>query len=323
MQNIKQIVCYILAVSLITACNSGNGNKNTNALSNSSKRLVVTNSDALEMLLELGAQDNIVGIGDTKMKTFSGQIKQWPLVGKWRNPNIEAIVNLKPDVVVTYKKWPDPKGFDDKLLPFNISVERMDCYNISEFTNDVRRLASFTGTESKADTIIDNFNYIVNLISGQTKGIAVKKNVYFEFSDYTALGIGTGSNEILTLASVNNIASELKISYPKISTEWLLEEDPDVIIKTITSDTLTIEQYDKLIDRPGWNKLKAVKNKNVFLISNEICSGPRAMIGALFIAKWCYPEKFSSVDPDAIHIKWLQKYHGVTPQNAFVLAEKN
>jgi iron complex transport system substrate-binding protein len=320
MRNIIRIAYYVLVFSFIAACSSGNGNKTSKTQSNSSKRLVVTNSDALEMLLELGAQDNIVGIGDTKMKTFSEQIKRWPLVGKWRNPNIEAIVNLKPDIVVTYKQWPDNKGFDDKLSPFNITVERLDCYNISEFTNDVRRLASFTGTESKADTIINNFNDVIKLISDQTKGIAVKKNVYFEFSDYTALGIGTGSNEILTLANVNNIASELKISYPKISTEWLLEEDPDVIIKTITSDTLTTEQYDNLINRPGWNKLKAVKNKNVFLISNEICSGPRAMIGALFIAKWCYPEKFSSVNPDSVHIKWLQKYHGVTSNNTFVLA---
>ena len=311
MQNTKIILYCFLSVLLITGCNQGKRIKIGDDKQNTETRLIVTNSDALEMLIGLGAAENIVGVNDVAMRrSFFDKNQKWSSIGNWQNPNIEAITNLEPDVVVAYTKWPDPAGFDDKLKPFNIPVERINCSYMSEYHSDIARLASFVGKESRADTMIHDFDRIIELIKNTVASIEIKKTVYLEFGDFTAIGVETGNSEMLELANTINIASKLGIQFPKVSTEWLLEENPDIIIKIVTT-SIVEDMYESLITRAGWSKLDAVKNKQVFLLSTELCSGPRAMIGSLYIAKWCYPEKFASIDPDSVHIDWLNKYYQI------------
>lgn len=311
MNNNLIICCFLVASLLLAACSQG---KRTNVEMNElsgSKNLLVTNSDALEMLIGLGAAENIIGINDVAMRTFSVKDLN-PSAGSWQNPNIEAIVNLNPDMVVSYVNYPDSVGFEDKLEPFNISVERVNCYFMSEFHSDISRLASLVGKEDMADSMKNDFDKIVNRIKNAVADVEVQKKVYIEFGDFTAMGAESGNNEIMELANAINIAAKLNIQYPKISTEWLLEEDPDMILKIITTETITEAWCQKLVNRAGWDKLSAVKNKQVYLISNDLCSGPRGMIGSLYVAKWCYPEKFASIDPDSMHTYWMEKYYGMT-----------
>ena len=323
MRYVKIILAGLLIIFCLTECRQSEGIKNKSSNISGSKRLVVTNSDALEMLIGLGAEENIVGISDAKIELFFEKTKDIQLIGNWRNPNIEAIINLKPDIVVTYKQWPEAAGFDDKLKPFNIAVERMDCYHLSEYASDVQRLASFLEKEAVADTIISDFNKIIDMIKIAVKDIEDKKRVYFEFSDFSALGPGTGGDDILTLINAINIAKDLVVQYPKISTEWLLEEDPDIIIKVITADTITDDMYQRILSRPGWERLNAVKNNKVYLILSDLCAGPRAMIGGLYIGKWCYPDRFSTIDPDSVHMYWLNKHLDVDYQDKYVLTSED
>lgn len=323
MRYVKIFLAGLLIIFCLTECRQSEGIKNKSSNISGSKRLVVTNSDALEMLIGLGAEENIVGISDAKIELFFEKTKDIQLIGNWRNPNIEAIINLKPDIVVTYKQWPEAAGFDDKLKPFNIAVERMDCYHLSEYASDIQRLASFLGKEAVADTIISDFNKIIDMIKTAVKDIEDKKRVYFEFSDFSALGPGTGGDDILSLINAINIAKDLVVQYPKISTEWLLEENPDIIIKVITADTITDDMYQRILSRPGWEKLNAVKNNKVYLILSDLCAGPRAMIGGLYIGKWCYPDRFSTIDPDSVHMYWLNKHLDVDYQDKYVLTAED
>ena len=315
-QRIKVIFYGLLILSLLAGCNQGQRTKGGYGFSKS-KRLVVTNSDALEMLVGLGAAENIVGIddADVSMTSFVSKNK-WASIGNWRNPNIEAIINLAPDIVIAYPQTPAPIGFDDKLISFNISVKRINGYHMSEYHSDISRLASFVGRENMADTLINDFDRIINMIENAVADIDVKKRIYVEYSDFIAAGAGSGNNEMIELINATNIAAHLGPQYPKISTEWILEENPDVIIKIITSGTITPTLYEQIRNRPGWDRLDAVKNGDVYLMSPELCSGPRAMIGCLYFGKWCYPEKFASINPDSIHSYWLDRYYGISADNS-------
>ena len=323
-QTVKVIFFSLLVVLLLASCNQGNRRKNGNNGQNKGQRVVVTNSDAFEILVGLGASENIVGISSMGMRLESDNYKQWPSIGHSGNPNIEAITDLNPDVVITYYSSSAPSDiFDDKLNSFDISVERINCFYMSEYHSDVSRLGALVGKESMADTMIQDFDRIVNLVKTSVADVDVKKSVYIEFADFTAMGADSGNHEMIELANATNIATKLVVKYPKISTEWLLEENPDIIIKIIRSDSLNIEMYNNLVSRAGWNKLDAVKNGQVFLISYELCPGPRSMIGSLYFGKWCYPERFASIDPDSIHAHWMKKYYGETiSDNKYVFSLK-
>ena len=320
----KVIFYGLLIALLIAGCGQGRQTKVDVDEHNGANRLVVANSSALEMLIGLGAAENIVGINDMRMQSYIYKNQKWTSIGNWQSPNIEAIVDLKANVAVTYRNSPAPAvGFEDKLKPFNISVERLNCYRISEFHSDLSRLAFLVGKENMADSMIYDFDKIADMVKNAISDIDVKKKVYVEFgTDFVAYGAGTGADEILDIVNATNIASELEISYPRISTEWLLKENPDIIIKVITADTITVEMYEQLVNRPGWDKLDAVKNKQIYLLSTEICSGPRAMIGSLYIGKWCYPERFASIDPDSVLAYWMKKYYGVSSDNFIFTLKK-
>ena len=282
-------------------------------------RIVVLNSDAAELMLALQAGSLIVGKDDANTKSgIFKSLNNVPRVGKWSNPNIEAIVALHPDIVITYDNWPEKKELDDKLAPFGIKVERIAGYRIETLVSDIKRLGTVTGKTKEADELIGFAEQYISLLKTRCSEVKKKRKVYFEFRSYVALGKGSGGDQLLQLISTKNVTSEFGLDYPEISPEWLLAKDPELIVMNVSKEEINSGLFNDRIDRQGWENLSAVKNNNAYLISNEISSSPRGIIGALYIAKWSYPDKFEDIDPGKIHAKWLKKFHNVNTDKLYV-----
>lgn len=316
----KYILYYFILYTIsLSGCRQQVKVETTSNISEKEPRIVVINSDAAELLLAIKAGSLIVGKDDSDSKSGIFQsLQNIPRVGKWSNPNIEAIVALHPNVVITYDRWPEKKELDDKLAPFGIKVVRVAGYRIETLVSDVEKLGSVTGKSKEAAELIEFVEQYLSLLRDRCSEITDKKKVYFEFSQYTALGKGSGGDQLLQLVSTENIASEFEMDYPKISPEWLLDRNPDLILMAVRKKEITPEVYDNLILRQGWENLNAVKENNVYLISNEISSSPRGIIGALYIAKWAYPEKFTDIDPGKIHAEWLKKFYNISTNKLYV-----
>ena len=115
-----------------------------------------------------------------------------------------------------------------------------------------------------------------------------------------------------------NVAKNLEQDYPKVSGEWVLQQDPDVILISAGSGgTLgyTTENYDeasKLRDMILRNKIFAnmnvVKNEQVYVIRGY---GSCPYVNAQFLAKWIYPERFKDVEPEKALKEYFEKWLGV------------
>ncbi len=126
---------------------------------------------------------------------------------------------------------------------------------------------------------------------------------------------------MLNIAGVENIAGKEPVAYPQVNKEWIVERNPQVVVKLGTSklplgyeekDTNRIEKYaNKIITRTGWNKIDAVKNKKVYIMSNEIGTSTRSVVGIYYLAKWCYPGKFKDLNPEKVHKELLEKFYNV------------
>ncbi len=289
------------------------------------RRLVVTNSDAAEVLCALGAGDRIIGVTAHTARMCSdlfSQLKGKAIIGSWQNPSLEKIIELEPDVVITYDMWrPSQKEFAEQLAPFGISVVRAPCYRIDRLAEDIKILGKIVGKEEKAQEYIEYYQEILAQVQSRLKGIKKKVRVYGEsYGDYVAASKGSGAYELLKRAGVDNIAGNQPISSPRMAPEWVVDKNPEVIIKVASSgwvrmgcgalDREAISNFrNRLVARPVWDRIEAVKNGRVYIISAEIWTDPRAAIGILYAAKWCYPELFKDIDPEAIHRKWLMKWH--------------
>jgi iron complex transport system substrate-binding protein len=93
------------------------------------ERVVVLAISGGEATKCVNSADKVVGVGsgfsEDKNLAIFPHLSQLPQVGKWSDPDIEAIVSLDPDLVIADLRWPDPEKLEDKLRGFGIPVVRM------------------------------------------------------------------------------------------------------------------------------------------------------------------------------------------------------
>lgn len=297
--------------------------KNVNILI-PAERIVVINSDAAEILCAFGVEEKIVGVSDHIANICSNlysELHGKPVVGSAQCPSIEKIIELRPDLVIYYDMWLTEQALESKLAPLGIPVARIPCYRVDSLEKDIRTLGKIVGKEKESEEYVRFFQKSLNEVATRLKGLKRKIRVYAEgYGDYKSISEGSGADGILRTAGVENITAGQPVPFPKISPEWVVEQNPEVIIKAASSgwvktgygisDVAAVAAFrDVLMSRPVWNQIDAVKKAKVYLVSYEIWSGPRAPIGILYIAKWCYPERFEDIDPQMIHRQWLMKWH--------------
>jgi len=278
------------------------------------ERIIVTNSDAAEMLIALGAADTIVGITEST-KNVSHVMQQIPnaeSIGDWQTPNVEKMLALNPDVVISYASS-KPKNLD-QILAANITVIYLDCYRLPKLAQDARAVGTLTGHTEKAERYAQMIENMTTVVMRRVAPLPQEKlpTVYFEgYSDYTAAGTGSGSDELLMMAGGKNaVAAVSTASSPKVSAEWVVSENPDYVMKVISiKETRPYAAIaDALKARTGWATMSAVKEGRICLFSAGIEYGPKAYIGLAATAKVLHPELFADFDPQVMLDRYAGEY---------------
>lgn len=277
------------------------------------ERIIVTNTDAAEMLIALGAADTIVGVVEStkNVSYIMDKIPQAVSIGDWQTPNIERMLTLKPDVVISYASS-RPKNLD-QIVAANISIIYLDCYRLPKLASDARAVGVLTGHEQKAEEYAQMIENTTSTVMRRVTAIPVSQlpTVYFEgYSDFTAAGIGSGSDDMLMMAGGKNIAAGLSSSSPKVSAEWIVAQNPAYIMKVMSSkETRPFSQIVQLMKtRTGWTAMKAVQQDRIYLFANSVEYGPKSPIGLAYTAKILHPEIFTDFNPRQMLDDYAGKY---------------
>ncbi len=288
------------------------------------ERMVITNGDAAEIICALGAAEKVIGISDyigDVCSNLLSDLQGREMVGSTQNPSMEKILELQPDLVIASDRWAFEDAFDAKIGTLGIPIARIPCYRLNRLKEDICLLGRISGKEERASEYAAMIENTLDKVSERLKKVKVPVRVYSEgYGDYTTSSVGSGAALLLARAGVANIAADMPVPFPRVSAEWVVVQNPDVILKAagatyvrtgygITDIKGIASFWDEILNRPGWHHIDAVKNHRIFLISSEIWAGPRAPVGILHIAKWCYPELFEDMDPRAFHREWLRKWH--------------
>jgi len=277
------------------------------------KRIIVANGNAAEMMIAIGAQDEIVGVTQTttNVSYIMDKIPQAENIGDWQVPNIERILSLHPDAVIAYSSY-KPKNLD-QLTAANITVISLDCYKLATLPSDARTLGILTGRSNEAEVYARMVEDTIAEVTGRVKKIPEDSypSVYSEsYTDYTVSGPGSGADEQLHLAGGKNIAADVTTSSAKISTEWVVARKPEYIFKVISSTNLEPfpEIAEALRSRMGWDTIPAVKNDRVYLFANDVEYGPRAYIGLVYKAQLLHPDEFRDLHPREMLDEYAGRY---------------
>ena len=303
------------------------------------RRIVVLNTDVAEAIRAVGAKDRIVGVTDgiTKGTIFFPDISKKTVVGGWKEIDPESVLQLEPDAVFAYGKWPGPEYIEDKLPP-TITVIRLDFYKPETLRDEMLKLGYLLGEESNARKYIEWHDKYVDEIEDKVSGIPEdeKPKVFLDNSGKestttrkTYARKSGGISTLCELASGKNIAAELEAAYPEVELEKILKENPEVIVGLSNSggyetddESEMEEEYERIVELPGFDNITAVADKRVYLIDSSVPFAPGYPIGLAYMAKWFYPEEFEDLDPQVIHQEYVDKFCGidydVTEQGVFV-----
>lgn len=280
-------------------------------------KAIVINSSIYEMICVLGKDDVVIGVSDSTKSPASALEKQ--KFGDWKEPNVEMILEAEPDIVFGYASWLDT-GIAKQLNDAGIPVAMLNLSKPEEILGEVAFLGKLMDAEDRANSFIQDIQSMLDLVAERTADVE-PISVYWEgYSAYKSVGNGSGGDSLMKLANVRSVTGEEATAYPEISDEWLLETNPQMIVKTVSSSkgimgetvtdpTAIRELYDEIVARPGWTGVDAVKNGNILLLHNRICTTPLGLgICPLYVAKMAYPEKFEDVDPNTYLKDMLNRY---------------
>jgi iron complex transport system substrate-binding protein len=277
------------------------------------RRFILANAGAAEMLVAFGAGDRIVGVTDSirNVSYIMDKIPQAQNIGNWQTPNVEQILLLHPDIVISYSSY-KPRNLD-QLAAANITVISLDCYKLSTLSSDARALGALSGKTNEAEVYARMVEDTEADVAQRVKKIPADQYpaVYFEaYTDYTASANGSGSGEMLTAAGGNNIAGDLALATALVSPEWVVAKQPQYVMKVVSStNTRTLPDIvQSMKTRPGWAGIPAVKEDRVYAITNDIEYGPRAYIGLVWTAQLLHPAEFRDLHPRSMLQDYEERY---------------
>jgi len=278
-RNSFYLALLIISMFIISCAkkNDENAKKGENKKYN---RIVVLDPATVEMIYMLGAEDKIVGVANLERSKVWPEEKVAKLesVGTFIKPSLERIITLKPDLVITSALTDD--NLNNGLKSNNIEAKRIQANSIEEIFTNFMEVAKMLGKENEANKIIAEkrakLEEIKKMATGNKKGLFV-----MSASPLMVFGNDNLPNDIMKLLNIKNIAENQKGRNPIVTPEFIIKENPDIII------TLLPNPSQIVATNPQLKNVNAIKNSKFIVVnSSQILRGsPRTIDQIEEIAK--------------------------------------
>ncbi|MDP2167580.1 MAG: helical backbone metal receptor [Thermodesulfovibrionales bacterium] len=228
------------------------------------KRIVSLAPAVTEILYSLGVQDRVAGV--TTFCDYPPEAKEKPKVGGMSNPSLEAVVSLRPDIVVMTTDG-NPREFQKRLQSLNIKTYVMRARRIHELAGEIRAMGARLGAGSRADGLAGEIEGSLIKFGRAKTGRSLRVLFVIWPEPLIVAGPGTAIDDAIRLLGHKNIASPTGINYPKYSMEEAIRQAPDVIV---------IGRGHEDMKKLAENLLKrlkgtpAVKNNKVFFVGDGL-----------------------------------------------------
>jgi len=218
------------------------------------KRIVTLLPSLAETVCVLGACDRLVGTD--KHANWPASVKALPKLGGLDDTQLEALVRLKPDVVLLAKS----ARIIARLEALGIHVlalEPQTHADVHRVLQTVAAVLQLPNAQDQADVVWQNIQRQVSQAKSNIPAQAINATVYLEASTggYAA-GEASFIGEIMRQLGLKNIVTSSMGAFPKLNPEFVVRANPQLIV-------LAQSMVTHLSQRPGWSGITAIKNKRV------------------------------------------------------------
>ncbi len=246
-------------------------------LAHSPQRMVSLLPSLTETVCALDQCQRLVGVD--RYSNFPASVRALPQVGGGLDPNIEAIVALRPDVVLMATS----SRASERLEALGVKVMALEPKNHA----DVRRVLEKIGAlleVTDAQRVWRVIDAGVNAAAQSVPAAMRNTRVYFEVNSAPyAAGESSFIGETLTRLGVKNVVPASMGPFPKLNPEFVVRANPDLIM-------VGDRNYIGMAQRPGWAGMRAIREERVCLFPAEdsdvlVRPGPRMADAARIMAR--------------------------------------
>jgi iron complex transport system substrate-binding protein len=253
-------------------------------------RIVSLAPSVTETLFALGAGPDVVGV--SQYCDYPPEVLKLPKVGTFLTPNLEAIIALRPTLIIGLGLSSDQRELRAlKSMGFRIVLAKDQ--SLDEIRDSIGKLGDATGHSTEATQLIAKID---SQVSAVREAVADKPPVrvlmLVGHQPLVAVGRGTYLDDLLHLARSDNIADVSGEQWPRLSFEYIIAMRPEVILDgSMGSDPGAPAHF--------WERypsIPAVKNKRVFGYPDDpiLHAGPRVGRSLEILAALIHPSAFDA-----------------------------
>jgi len=266
-----------------------------------------------ENLFNLGLDDEIIGV--SRHETYPPQALQKPVFSYRDDP--EKFLAVHPDLVIIRpmidRGYPQIVSMLEKNGITVISLQPGTVEDMYAYWNI---LGILSGKQQQALRMISQFKAAVSDFKSLTDTKAARKRVYFEAIHDKMKTFAPDSMAVFALETAGgiNVATDAEpvrntnIAY--YGKEHILSRGREIDVYLAQSGAMNKPSINLIMNEPGFNTIKAVADRQIYIIDEQIVSRPtmRLLNGIYHIGKILYPEDFSNENLTRINRK-VPKVH--------------
>jgi iron complex transport system substrate-binding protein len=252
------------------------------------QRIIPIFASNVEIVASLGLADRIVGI-ETYTR-FPREVLDRPLVGGRLGFSVDAVVALKPDLVVVTPSRQAANQLIDPMERIGVPIMVLLQRSVPEILDNIRLVGQVAGVPERGEQVAARFQArlddLKRKVSDRKPPSAIMITGRLGNGLMLVAREGTYTGDAMVLAGARFALANTK-TLAQVSPEAILNADPDVLLWAGSERDLK-----ELIARPGWSELRAVKSGHAKAVNRAelLIPGPRTIDGIEKLAAIFHPE---------------------------------
>lgn len=256
---------------VLTIIGSGCGGKRTHR--GEPTRVVTLTPSATELVVAVGGLDKLVGVD--RYSIYPEEVKRLPRVGDFMHPSFEAIITLRPHLVILDEVQ---SNLVPKLERAGVRTLTLRMHTVDHVRQGLREVGAALHRTDQADKVVAELSRQVRAIregvaaraQPRPKVLMIIGREVGALKTMVAAGPGSYLDELLSHLHATNALASSPVRYPKISAEQVMQSRPDVILDAVRPHQVETARAD-------WARLArvpAVKNGRIYPLSDQLFMSP-------------------------------------------------
>jgi len=244
-------------------------------------RIVCLTEETVETLYLLGEQDRIVGISGYVVRPPQAR-REKPRVSAFTSANIDKILALKPDLVLTFSDLQADIAAD--LIRRGLDVHAFNQRSVAEILDMIRTVGAMVDANEQAQRLVSELEMGLAEVRERARRLPMRPRVFFEeWDDPLISGIGWVSELVDIAGGIDIFADHAGRGAAKdrvVRIDEVVAQEPDLIIGSWCGKKFRPE---RVMARPGFDRTPAVQHQDVYEIKSSLIlqPGPAALTDGL------------------------------------------